>query len=285
MKKTIRIIVIFIFAVLLVTSCTKRTTGTDLKSPKSIVSLSPASTEILFAIGAGSQVTAVSDYTDFPEAAVGLPKVGGFDGKTISMEKILSFQPELVYLTDGMHNFLIDQLNTYEIPYYLSTSESIDDVKKEILAVGELTGHTSQAQTVVNDMNKKLGKYENLKFNKAKKAEIYYEIWNSPYISAGNKSFINDVIVNAGGENLFDDLDDSFPIVSEESIIARNPKVILLPASSGLSVESVANRSGWKEISAVKNGKIYIIDDNLFTRPGPRIADCVETLYHLLENE
>lgn len=285
MKKTIRIIVIFIFAVLLVTSCTKRTTGTYLKSPKSIVSLSPASTEILFAIGAGSQVTAVSDYTDFPEAAVDLPKVGGFDGKTISMEKILSFKPELVYLTDGMHNFLIDQLNTYEIPYYLSTSESIDDVKKEILAVGELTGHTSQAQTVVNDMNKKLGKYENLKFNKAKKAEIYYEIWNSPYISAGNKSFINDVIVNAGGENLFGDLDDSFPIVSEESIIARNPKVILLPASSGLSVESVANRSGWKEISAVKNGKIYIIDDNLFTRPGPRIADCVETLYHLLENE
>lgn len=285
MKKTIRIIVIFIFAVLLVTSCTKRTTGTDLKSPKSIVSLSPASTEILFAIGAGSQVTAVSDYTDFPEAAVGLPKVGGFDGKTISMEKILSFKPELVYLTDGMHNFLIDQLNTYEIPYYLSTSESIDDVKKEILAVGELTGHTSQAQTVVNDMNKKLGKYENLKFNKAKKAEIYYEIWNSPYISAGNKSFINDVIVNAGGENLFGDLSESYPIVSEESIIARNPKVILLPASSGLSVESVANRSGWKEISAVKNGKIYIIDDNLFTRPGPRIADCVETLYHLLENE
>ena len=285
MKKTIRIIVIFIFAVLLVTSCTKRTTGTDLKSPKSIVSLSPASTEILFAIGAGSQVTAVSDYTDFPEAAVGLPKVGGFDGKTISMEKILSFKPELVYLTDGMHNFLIDQLNTYEIPYYLSTSESIDDVKKEILAVGELTGHTLQAQTVVNDMNKKLGKYENLKFNKAKKAEIYYEIWNSPYISAGNKSFINDVIVNAGGENLFGDLSESYPIVSEESIIARNPKVILLPASSGLSVESVANRSGWKEISAVKNGKIYIIDDNLFTRPGPRIADCVETLYHLLENE
>lgn len=285
MKKTIRIIVIFIFAVLLVTSCTKRTTGTDLKFPKSIVSLSPAATEILFAIGAGSQVTAVSDYTDFPEAAVDLPKVGGFDGKTISMEKILSFKPELVYLTDGMHNFLIDQLNTYEIPYYLSTSESIDDVKKEILAVGELTGHTSQAQTVVNDMNKKLGKYENLKFNKAKKAEIYYEIWNSPYISAGNKSFINDVIVNAGGENLFGDLSESYPIVSEESIIARNPKVILLPASSGLSVESVANRSGWKEISAVKNGKIYIIDDNLFTRPGPRIADCVETLYHLLENE
>ena len=285
MKKTIRIIVIFIFAVLLVTSCTKRTTGTDLKSPKSIVSLSPASTEILFAIGAGSQVTAVSDYTDFPEAAVDLPKVGGFDGKTISMEKILSFKPELVYLTDGMHNFLIDQLNTYDIPYYLSTSESIDDVKKEILAVGELTGHTSQAQTVVNDMNKKLGKYENLKFNKAKKAEIYYEIWNSPYISAGNKSFINDVIVHAGRENLFGDLDDSFPIVSAASIIARNPKVILLPASSGLSVESVANRSGWKEISAVKNGKIYIIDDNLFTRPGPRIADCVETLYHLLENE
>lgn len=303
MKKSIRTIVVFIFSVLIVTSCMKRTAGTDLdykfaakksqsetigtdlKFPKFIVSLSPAATEILFAIGAGSQVAAVSDYTDYPESAVNLPKVGGFDGKTISMEKILSFKPEFVYLTNGMHNFLIEQLNAYEIPYYLSTTESIDDVKQEILTVGKQTGHTSQAQSVVNTMNIKLAEYETLSHNRAKKFETYYEVWNSPYITAGNKSFINDVIIKAGGENLFGDLSESYPIVSEESIIARNPKVILLSASSGLSVESVANRSGWKEISAVKNGKIYIIDDNLFTRPGPRIADCVETLYHLLENE
>jgi len=285
MKRKSRVVITLLISVLFLTGCTKRHAGSDVKYPQSIVSLSPASSEILFAIGAGGQVSAVSDFTDYPAEAAALPKVGGFDGKTLSMEKILSFKPDFVYITDGMHNFLIEQLDSYGITYYVSKADSIDAVKQEILDAGKLTGHSLEAQKVVNGMNEKLGKFESVKLNKARKPEVYYEVWNAPYMSAGKNSFINDVITTAGGVNLFEDVADAYPIVSEESIIARDPKVILIPASSGVTADSIKNRDGWKSISAVENDQVFVIDDNLFTRPGPRIADCVETLYHLLGNE
>lgn len=247
-----------------------------------IVALSPAASEILFAVGAGDQVVAVSDYTDYPAEAAALPRVGGFDGKTLSLESILSYKPDLVYLTDGMHNFLIESLNEYGIAYYLSKADSINSVKQEILDIGKLTGHSAQAQKVVDEMNEKLSKYENLKLNKARKPSVYYEVWNAPYMTAGNLSFINDVIVSAGCENLFGNINEAYPMISEEAIIAGNPIVIILPASSGVDAAAVAARAGWKDIIAVQNNKVFVIDDNVFTRPGPRIADCVETLYNLI---
>lgn len=287
MSKKTKLIFLLLLSALLITGCAKRNPGTDVKInyPESIVSLSPAASEILFAIGAGPQVAAVSDFTDYPAEAAALPKVGGFDGKTLSMEVILSYKPDFVYLTDGMHNFLIEQLESNKIPYYLSKADSIESVKREILIIGNLTGHSAEAQKVVVAMNEKLGKFESVKLNKARKPEVYYEVWNAPYMSAGNKSFINDVITSAGGVNLFGDVEEAYPIVSEESIIARDPKVILLPASSGVTADSIKARDGWKDITAVQFDQVFIVDDNVFTRPGPRIADCVENLYHLLGNE
>lgn len=247
--------------------------------PQSIVALSPASAEILFAVGAGKQVSAVSDYTDYPAEAAAKPKVGGFDGKTLSLESILSFEPDMVYLTDGMHNFLIEQLDQIGIKYYLSKAGSIADVEKEILEVGELTGHAKEAKAVVESMK---GKMTFMK-STSEKPSLYYEVWNAPYMSAGSQSFINDVIARAGAVNIFADVDEAYPMVSEESIIARQPEIIVLPASSGVTADAVKNRSGWSSIPAVKNNKIFIIDDNVFTRPGPRIADAVQDLAALVQ--
>ena len=113
-------------------------------------------------------------------------------------------------------------------------------------------------------------------------AKVYWEVWNTPYMSAGAGSFINDVIVKAGGENIFADLPDAYPMVSEESIIVRAPAIILIPASSGVEASSVSLRNGWSEIPAVKNAKVFVVDDNVYTRPGPRVADVVLNLSELL---
>lgn len=277
-----RTFILSLTILLLFTGCSKRQSGKDVKIPQSIVALSPASVEILFAVGAGSKVSAVSDFTDYPAAAAELPKVGGFDGKTLSMEKILSYKPDFVYLTDGMHNFLIESLEQYGINYYVSKADSIDSVEQEILEVGELVGHKKEAEAVVGKMESKLESFKNLKLNRARKPSVYYEVWNAPYMSAGASSFMNDVIETAGGKNLFDDVAEAYPIVSEETIIARNPVIILIPATSGVDASAVASRAGWKDIYAVANNQIFVIDDNVFTRPGPRIADCVETLYNLI---
>ena len=267
-----------------------KATEQTVQYPKSIVTLSPAAAEILYAIGAGDQIAAVSEFTDYPPEAASKPVVGGFDGKTLSIETILSYEPDLVYLSEGMHNFLIEPLDSYGIKWYLSNATSITAIEKEIIDMGELTGHQEQAALVVAQMAEKLSAaYTPAPADEDDEVEaldstikVYYEVWNAPFMSAGSTSFINDVIVNAGGKNIFDDLTDAYPMVSEESIIARAPDVILLPMNNGVSVEDVKARAGWDSIPAVANDRVYIIDDNTYSRPAPRIADVVLDLSELL---
>ena len=245
--------------------------------PTKIVTLSPSAAEILYAIGAGDQIAAVSEFTDYPPEAAAKPVVGGFDGKTLSVETIMSFEPDFVYLTDGMHNFLIEQLDSFGIKWYLSNATSITAIEKEIMDLGEITGHQDEAAQVVAQMAEKLPETTG-----DSSIKVYYEVWNAPFMSVGSTSFINDVIVNAGGKNIFDDLTDAYPMVSDETIIARAPDVILLPRSNGVTVEDVKARAGWDSIPAVVNDRIYIIDDNMYSRPAPRIADVVLDLSELL---
>ena len=288
----VMVISLLSLAAVLFINCSKKTevslnSQTDI--PQNIVSLSPASTEILFAVGAESQIAAVSQFTDYPPEATKLPIVGGFDGKTLSIEKILSFKPDFVYMTDGMHNFLIDQLNQYGIKYYLSTANSVADVKKEIIEIGKITGHEEKALQVVAQIEKTIAECTETARkaiateNTSSDISVYYEVWNSPYMSAGKTSFINDIISIAGGKNIFDDIDSPYPIVSEETILIRQPEVIFVPATAGITVESVAARIGWENLPAVKNKKIFVIDDNLITRPGARIGESVKTIYNYMK--
>ena len=293
-------------------SCTKRNIQTEsstktkesvqaqtvkentLNYPQRIVALSPSAGEILFAVGAEAQVAAVSEFTDYPPEAASKPVVGGFDGKTLSMESILGFKPDFLYLTDGMHNFLIEQLEAYKIPYYLSKGNSIAAVMQEILDIGKITGHEAKAKDVVLEMEKKLSTVKKsststssspstLSSPSTSSRSLYYEVWNAPFMTAGSRSFINDIIFTSGAENIFADIDEAYPIVSEETIIARQPEYILIPASSGITLEAVKARNGWASIPAVKNNKIFLIDDNVYTRPGPRVADVVVELNALLQ--
>ena len=161
-------------------SCTRKNAEEiSQEFPRRIVALSPSAAEILFAVGAGSQVAAVSEFTDYPPEAAELPVAGGFDGRTISTEKILSFKPDFVYLTDGMHNFLIPQLEQYEIPCYLSRGNSIQSVLDEISEIGTLTGHPGQAEELVQKMRGQLATVSKA----AEPVSVYWEVWNSPYMS------------------------------------------------------------------------------------------------------
>ena len=274
---------ILVFTFLLFAAFAKKPKNVDSGFPKSIVALSPSAAEILFTIGAGDQVSAVSEFTDFPPEAKTKPIVGGFDGKTLSLETIMSFKPDLVYLTEGMHNFLIATLEANGIAYYISKGDSIASVMTEILEVGKITGHEKEAAKVVDGMEKKLKKAVGSATKSVATVKVYWEVWNAPYMSAGASSFINDVIKAAGGENIFADLTDTYPMVSEESIISRQPAVILIPASTGMAADAVGLRNGWADIPAVKGNRVFVVDDNVYTRPGPRVADVVLELSSLLK--
>lgn len=278
LKRTLALTTLALLLCSVLTACAKKQVSVN-TTPKSIVCLSPASVEICFAIGAGNQVKAVSEYTDYPPEAKNLPVAGSFDGNGISLETVLSFEPDLVYLTAGMHDFLIEPLQNNNIAYYVSNATSIDAVKNEILDLGKLTGHEQEASSVVSKMDEVISQYK----SSEKPISVYYEVWNSPYMSVGKNSFMNDMITAIGGKNICGEIEEGYPMISEETIIACEPEVILLPQSNGVSAESVANRPGWKDIPAVKNNRIYLIDDNTFSRPGPRLIESIKTVGDLLK--
>ena len=242
--------------------------------PSRIVSLSPAATEILFAVGAQDQIVARTNLCNYPKEAEKIPAVGGFDAKLFSLENIISFNPDFVYLTDGMHNHLIEPLTSYGIKIYVSKANSLNDVLEEIQTIAEITGHKENGAKCVESIRKEFAQAqeETKKLNLAKKPAVYWEIWNAPYMSIGSASFLNEIIELAGLNNIFGTLNQEYPVVSEETIIARNPDIILFASDANLSKEDFMKRGSWKNIAALKNGRVYCIDADLMTRPGPRVG-------------
>ncbi|MDD6485947.1 MAG: cobalamin-binding protein [Spirochaetales bacterium] len=241
--------------------------------PQRIVSLSPAATEILFAVGAENQIVARTNLCNYPPEAQKLPAVGGFDGKLFSLENIISFKPDFVYLTEGMHDHLVEPLTAYGIKVYVSKAQSLDDVLGEIQTIAEITGHKENGAKCVASIKDEFRQaQEESKKLAAHKPSVYWEIWNAPYMSIGNDSFLNEIIEVAGLENIFGALKQKYPVVSEESIIAAGPEMILYASDAPLSKDDFLKRGSWKNIPAIKNGRIYQIDADLMTRPGPRVG-------------
>ena len=238
--------------------------------PTRIVSLGASATEILFAVDAGDQIVARTDFCNYPAEASTIPSLGGFDGKTFSLESIISYKPDFVVLFKVMHDHLIEPLEKYGISYYVSDANTIEDVLKEITEIGKITGHEEKAIALVEEIQSSI---DNLSLISNK--TVYWEVWNAPYMTIGSTSFINELISKAGGKNIFADVEQAYPSVNEESIIARNPDVIFIPSDSPVTVEDVKNRSGWQDISAVKTDSIYKIDADITSRAGPRIKDAI----------
>ena len=248
-----------------------------------IVVLSPSGCEILFAIGAGDKIAARTDFCNFPMEAENIKSVGGFDGKTLSIETIVSYEPDLVYGSKGMHDFLKESCDQFGIELFLSSADSVQDVFDEISLMGIKTGCEKNAEKLVSEMKAGFEKLQKktAKLSDKKRKSVYWETWNAPFMSVGSTSFINELIHISGGKNIFSDItDQAYPMVSEESILARNPQVIILPFGD---ISEVSNRNGWQYLSAVKNKKIYNVNDDIFSRPGPRILEAAETLSELLK--
>ena len=254
-----------------------------------IVVLDPAGAEILCAIGAGDCIVARTDFCDFPQELGMVPSVGGFDGKTLSVETILGYSPDLVHGSVGMHDFLRVQLEQdFGVQMHLYGVQNLAEINAEIEDLGKLTGHEDGARKLnakiagrLGLLNRNAGEENGAGIQESKK--VYFEVWNNPYMSVGKKSFIEEIVEKGGGQGIFADLEMDYPQVSEEAIISRNPEVILIQNTNGLTEEDVMNRPGWENIDAVKNDRVFIVDADVFTRPGPRYVDAVEKVAELLK--
>ena len=244
------------------------------KKPSRIVSMSPGNTEILFAIGLDKEIVGVTSFDDYPEKAKSKAKIGGFS--TPNVEKIISLKPDLVVATGGIQTPIRKRLSEAKLEIYTSDAKTVNGVLTDILKLGNLTGKKVQAKKLVNKLRERI-KAVKKRLPKSRK-KVFFEIYGQPLTTAAKGTFVNDLIRLAGGINVAGKQNQAYPQYSLEQLINDNPDVYFVGSGSMSKPEEINKRFGWNILKAVKNKKVYVVDENLFLRPGPRLIDGLEIM-------
>lgn len=257
--------------------------------PQRIVSIAPSNTEILFAIGAGDQVVGRDQFSDYPEATKNVTNIGSAFDK-LNTELIVSLKPDLVLAAEINTPEQVKQLEDLGITvYYLKNPHTLEELYGNLETVARLTGHEAETATLVEALKKRVVAVDAKIATVSSRPSVFYELDSTdpakPY-TAGKDSFVTLLIERAGGSNIAADL-EGYPQMSLEQIVAADPTFIILGDATwgGVTPEMVAARPGWENLSAVKNEKVVPFDDNLVSRPGPRLVDGLEQLAKLLHPE
>ncbi|HBT46273.1 MAG TPA: cobalamin-binding protein [Peptococcaceae bacterium] len=252
--------------------------------PDRLVSLSPGNTEILFALGLGDKVVGVDDYSDYPPEAVEVPKVGGFSNPNV--EKIMALEPDLVLATN-MHEQAVRRLEEVGIPVAVVSPKSVEGVLGSIGWISKAAAAEEEAADLVDHLKERIQKVRSAVegIPPEERPWVYYEVYYDPIMTAGPRTFIGQLIELAGGRNIAYDAQTDYPEFSAEAIIERNPEVIIFPqwhGSESLTVEQVKSRPGWQQVRAVKNDRVFGVDADIMSRPGPRVVEALELLARLI---
>lgn len=259
------------------TGSSPETTPSGTGYPSKIVSLSATATEMLFAIGAGKQVVAVDEYSNYP---ADVPKTD-LSGFTPNAEAIAAKNPDLVVLSTDA-NGIVAQLETLKIKTLLSpAAKTIDDTYQQIKQLGDVTGHAAEAEALTKQMKDELDKLVKDLPKRDKPLTYFYEVDPSGY-TATSKTFIGSLFTMAGLVNVADAADTSgtgYPQLNQEALIQANPDLIFLADTvMGETPEKVKARGGWQSITAVSKGQIYPLDSDIASRWGPRVVDLMRSI-------
>lgn len=233
-----------------------------------IVSLVPSATEIIYLLNADSFLVGITNQDNYNKFKVG-------DMLNPDYEKIIKLKPSLVILTLPLQKKILEEISKLNIDTLIISPQSIDDIFKDIIKIGKILNKEKRALFLVDSLKSVLNEIKNNSKN-LENNKVFYEIWDNPLWTAGNKTFINDALKILNLKNIFDDRDGYF-IVSEEEIIKRNPDIIII-AHSNVKISDVKNRKFWQNINAVKNNKIIVVDENSFNKPSPSLIGAIKFL-------
>jgi len=247
-----------------------------------IVSLSPSNTEILFALGLGDKVVGVTSYDDYPPEAKTKPGIGGFS--TPNMEAVVATNPDLI-LASNIHvkNNIIPQLEARGLTVVVLDPANIDDILSAITLVGKLTGKDAEAKALTTDMQKRIDAVSEIASLSSYMPSVSFIVWDSPLTIAGTSTFHDELIKKSGGYNIIGTIGpkSGYPTVTLESFIAANPAVIIAGVGMGdggdRTYQFIKTEPRLKDIDAVKNNRVYTIDQNIASHGGPRIVDALES--------
>jgi iron complex transport system substrate-binding protein len=251
-----------------------------------VVSLAASNTEILFAVGAGKQVVGRDEFSDYPVEAKDLPSVGGSMG-VYSLEAIAALKPDLVFAAEINTPEQVKSLEDLGLTvYYLKNPATLEEMYGNLEIAAALTGHSAEAAALIDSLKARVQAVDEKIMPLSYAPVVFYELDSTdpakPF-TAGPGSFVDLLIARAGGINVGAALEGQWAQIGLEQLLVSNPKIILLgDAMWGTTPESVAMRPGWDSLQAVQDKSIFPFDDNLVSRPGPRLVDGLEALAKIL---
>jgi iron complex transport system substrate-binding protein len=253
--------------------------------PQRIVSVAPSVTETLFALGLGDRLVGVSSYCQFPPEASRKEKVGGYINP--SLEKIVALQPDLVIgIAEGDLKTFVDKLAGLQIPVYITNPKDVAGVVASMENIGRITFSFESAGKITRRMKERIEAVE-AKVRGLPRPRVLHVLNFDPLLSAGKGTFVDDLIRLAGGRNIAEKASGKYPRFSMEEVLAQDPEVIILASMKSQDPLNEERRQWerWKTLSAVRRGRIVVLDPDLIHRPSPRIVDGLEEMARALHPE
>ncbi|MFH0940777.1 MAG: cobalamin-binding protein [Candidatus Omnitrophota bacterium] len=246
-----------------------------------IISLTPATTEILFALGLDEEIIGVSSFCNYPPQAKAKEKVGTFSQANI--EKIISLKPDIIFCTGLEQAPIVTELKQLKLKVCVSDPSNMEELFQSILEIGQLTRKEINAEKLIENMKISIKEIA-LKVRpipQGSRPKVFVELWGDPLMSAGRNSFLDELITLAGGTNIARDLTRPYSFFSPEQVLKQDPDVIILLYMSPENPASLLEaRIGWNKINAVKNRRVYNdINPDIVLRPAPRIIDGLKELH------
>jgi iron complex transport system substrate-binding protein len=253
--------------------------------PERIVSMAPNLTEILYYLGLGDRVVGVTQFSYYPPEAAHKPKIGSYIN--LNVERIIELNPDLAIGTaDGNKESVVKLLEQAGIPVYIVNPRKVRDVISTIAALGELCGVGKRAKELSSCLGKRVD-YVSKRTVGLRRPLVFLQINMKPIMTVNRNTFHNDVIRLAGGENMSQDEPITYPRISVEEVIKRNPEVIIISSMErgGRFEQARQEWFKWSVIQAVKERRIHLVESDLLDRPSPRIIDGLEVMARLIHPE
>jgi len=253
-----------------------------------IISMAPSVTEILFAVGAGGQVVGRDQFSDYPAETANVTDIGA-TYEALNTELIVSLKPDLILAAEINSPEQVQALENLGLTvYYLKNPVTIEEMYGDMEFLAQLTGHEAEAAAAIDALKVRVAAVDEKILPLSSRFSVFYEVDGTdpakPF-TAGKGTFITLLIERAGGFNIASDI-EGYPQLSLEQVVAADPNFIILgDAKWGTTPESIAQRAGWANLSAVTSGQVFPFNDDLVSRPGPRLVDGLEELAKLLRPE
>lgn len=240
-----------------------------------IIALSPHSVEMLFLLGVGDKIVGTTEFADYPEKAREIPRIGGYEG--VQLDRVLELKPDLVIAWEsGNQSKDIARIASFGIPLYLSETKRLEDIPKEIQTVATLVGRDARGKELAEAYVKRLQQLRE-RYSEKTSLSFFYQLSSISLRTIAGGSWINEMFEGCGGRNIFHELENDYPLVSFESVIQKQPEVIVIPSPKGEPI-AVERWQNWPEIPAVKKQQIVFFDADLMHRFSYRNLDGMQAV-------